>query len=66
MSKNRDSNVRVHNLKWCYFLLQLYWLSLLHKYLVGTRVLSIQNGLKYGRNLRVYAHCTNIHGQPSY
>lgn len=46
--------------------LQSYWVSLLHKQLVGTRVLTVENGLKYGRSVRVYAHCTKYqHTQKS-
>ncbi|EDO42786.1 predicted protein [Nematostella vectensis] len=36
-----------------------YWLSLLHKRLVGQEVLNVQNSLDEGRVVRVYAHCTN-------
>nr|XP_020140870.1 heparanase [Microcebus murinus] len=43
-----------------------YWLSLLFKKLVGTRVLmaSVKGGA--GRKLRVYLHCTNINQSPKY
>ncbi|CAI8023721.1 Heparanase [Geodia barretti] len=34
-----------------------YWLSLLYKKLVGTRVLFVKDSLELGRQLRIYAHC---------
>jgi heparanase 1 len=34
-----------------------YWLSLLYKKLVGTKVVYVNGSLEYGRYLRVYAHC---------
>ncbi|XP_028408054.1 heparanase-like [Dendronephthya gigantea] len=37
-----------------------YWTSVLHKRLVGSKVLMVENSLKPGRNARVYAHCTRI------
>ncbi|XP_031560486.1 heparanase-like [Actinia tenebrosa] len=36
-----------------------YWLSLLHKRLVGQKVLDVENGLEENRVVRIYAHCTN-------
>ena len=34
-----------------------YWVSLVHKKIMGTRVLDISGALTYGRKMRVYAHC---------
>ena len=34
-----------------------YWLMLLHKQLVGARVLRVENATAPGRRVRVYAHC---------
>jgi heparanase 1 len=34
-----------------------YWLSVLYKRLVGTKVIFVKGSLEHGRQLRVYAHC---------
>ena len=34
-----------------------YWLSVLYKRLVGTKVIFVRGSLEQGRQLRVYAHC---------
>ena len=41
-----------------FFPLSDYWVSVLHKRLVGQRVLAVEGGLNLGRRTRVYAHCT--------
>lgn len=43
-----------------------YWISLLHKKLVGRRVLNITDYLKLGKEVRVYAHCINPYGEMGY
>ncbi|XP_064386815.1 heparanase-like [Halichondria panicea] len=40
-----------------------YWLSVLHKRLVGVNVLNVSGALDHGRHVRVYAHCAR---QPAY
>ncbi|XP_002170740.3 heparanase [Hydra vulgaris] len=36
-----------------------YWSSLLYKRLVGQKVLNLTGFLEHGRDIRMYAHCTN-------
>ncbi|XP_047140339.1 heparanase-like [Hydra vulgaris] len=37
-----------------------YWSSLLYKRLVGQKVLKLTGFLEHGRDIRMYAHCTNV------
>ena len=39
------------------FTQQDYWLSVLYKMLVGTKVLYVMDSLQEGRYVRAYAHC---------
>ncbi|KAK6174438.1 hypothetical protein SNE40_017715 [Patella caerulea] len=41
-----------------------FWVTYLHKQLVGTTVLNISRGLN--ENIRIYAHCTNIPSTTDY
>ena len=43
-----------------------YWISLLHKQLVGQIVLNVTGFLQYNREIRVYAHCINRFGGRGY
>ena len=43
-----------------------YWISLLHKQLVGRVVLNVTDFLQYKREVRVYAHCVNRFGGRGY
>ena len=36
-----------------------YWSSLLHKRLVGRRVLEVRGGIALDRKIRIYAHCAS-------
>ncbi|XP_066928260.1 heparanase-like [Clytia hemisphaerica] len=43
-----------------------YWVTVLHKQLVGTKVLKLTGFLEPGRSLRAYAHCVNVNNQRGY
>ncbi|XP_064603735.1 inactive heparanase-2-like isoform X1 [Liolophura sinensis] len=40
-----------------------YWLTLLHKRLVGRKVLKVTSS-EHNRHFRIYAHCSKEHGHP--
>ena len=45
-----------------------YWVSVVYKQIVGTKVLDVTGRLQYGRKMRVYAHCmkksfVQVHGK---
>ena len=43
-----------------------YWVSLLYKQLVGTKVLNVTGFLEYNRTVRAYAHCVNVGNERGY
>ena len=47
----------IHQLLIHLTVLQDYWLSVLYKRLVGTKVLYVMDSLQEGRYVRAYAHC---------
>ena len=43
-----------------------YWVTVLHKQLVGSKVLKLTGFLEAGRSLRAYAHCVNVNNERGY